>query len=158
MQRVPGVNIAQTGIFGYIACSVPEIFQTKAPITMKTLKQRYAAVLCTILTMLVSQPALAQTKAALAVVEIDVKNPEAFSREFFPLAAKVFADAGGSFVVRPSQPTAVDDVPPKRVAIIQFESVQRAVDTFASQAYRDARKVGDLYASFRIFVLEMPTP
>ncbi|WP_368733558.1 DUF1330 domain-containing protein [Acinetobacter baumannii] len=49
-------------------------------------------------------------------------------------------------------------MPPKRVAIIRFESVEKAVATFASPAYREARQVGDQYASFRIFVLESTEP
>lgn len=104
-------------------------------------------------------PAQAQQKtAAYAVVELDVREPEAFTKEFFPLAAKIFAEAGGSFVVKPSAPTAVDDVAPKRVAIIRFDTVEKATATFASDAYRDARKIGDKYASFRIFVLEGAAP
>lgn len=103
--------------------------------------------------------ALAQQKtAAYAVVELDVRQPEAFAKEFFPLAAKVFADAGGSFVVKPSPPTAVDDTPPGRVAIIRFDTVEKATATFASDAYREARRVGDKYASFRIFILEGAAP
>ncbi|MBA4216633.1 MAG: DUF1330 domain-containing protein [Proteobacteria bacterium] len=102
--------------------------------------------------------AMAQVKPGIAVVEIDVRQPEAFAKEFFPLAAKVFADAGGVFLVKPSAPRAVDEVPPKRVAIIRFESVEKAVATFASPAYREARQVGDQYASFRIFVLESTEP
>ena len=103
-------------------------------------------------------PASAEQKQALAIVEVDVREPEPFAKEFFPLAAKVFADAGATFVVKPTAPVAVDEVPPKRVAIIRFDSVEKAVATFASAAYRDARKIGDRYASFRIFVVETPGP
>ena len=52
----------------------------------------------------------------------------------------------------------MDDVAPQRVAIIRFENVEKATATFASTAYRDARKVGDKYASFRIFVVEGAVP
>ena len=103
-------------------------------------------------------PASAQMKPVVAIVELDVRNPEAFAREFFPVVSKIFADAGGTFLVRPSQPTAVDDLAPKRVAVIRFEAAQQALDTFASPAYRDARKIGDQYASFRIFVVELSSP
>jgi uncharacterized protein (DUF1330 family) len=101
---------------------------------------------------------MAQNKPAIAIIELDLRNPEAFSREFFPLASKVFAEAGGTFLVRPAAPTAVDDVAPKRVAVVRFESAQKALETLASQAYRDARKIGDQYASFRIYVVELATP
>jgi len=52
----------------------------------------------------------------------------------------------------------VDDVAPQRVAIVRFESVEKATATFASTAYRDARKIGGKYASFRIFVVEGAVP
>lgn len=108
---------------------------------------------------LLAAPALAQAKtAAYAVVELDVRQPDEFSKEFFPLAAKVFAEAGASFVVKPSAPMSVDDTAPKRVAIIRFDSVEKATATFASPAYREARKIGDKYASFRIFVVEGVAP
>ena len=94
-------------------------------------------------------------KPAIAIIELDIRNPEAFTENFFPLASKVFAEAGGTFLVRPSQPTQVDSVAPKRVAVVRFESVEKAVATFASRAYRDARKIGDQYADFRIFISEL---
>ena len=116
----------------------------------------YAALMA--VTLLFANPASAQMKPVVAIVELDVHNPEAFAREFFPIVSKVFADADGTFLARPSQPTAVGDVAPKRVAVIRFESAQQALDTFVSKAYRDARKIGDQYASFRIFIVEPSSP
>ena len=95
---------------------------------------------------------------AYAIVEVDVRQPEPFAKEFFPVVTKVFAAAGATFVVKPSAPVAVDDIPPKRVAILRFDSVDQAAATFASQAYRDARKIGDQYASFRIFIVQSTSP
>lgn len=83
---------------------------------------------------LAATPAAVQAKPAVVVVELDVRQPEAFAKEFFPVVAKIFADAGGTFLVRPSPPTAVDDVAPKRVAIIRFESKEKALATLASPA------------------------
>lgn len=106
----------------------------------------------------ISERAIAAAKPAIAIVELDVHDPDRFAKEFFPLAAKIFADAGATFIVKPSAPDAVDGTAPKRVAIIQFESKEKAIDTFASPAYRDARKIGDKYASFRIFVVDSTVP
>lgn len=102
--------------------------------------------------------AFADPKPGIAIVEIDVREPEKFTKEFFPLAAKVFADAGATFIVKPSAPAEVDGTPPKRVAVLRFESKEKALATFASTPYRDARKIGDKYASFRIFVTEESAP
>lgn len=122
--------------------------------------QRYIAVVTGLFLLYpFASPVRAEQKiSAYAVVELDVREPEKFAKEFFPLAAKIFADAGATFVVKPSPPTAIDDTAPKRVAIIRFDSVEKAKATFASDAYRDARKIGDKYATFRIFVLEGTAP
>jgi uncharacterized protein (DUF1330 family) len=106
----------------------------------------------------VSGLSVAVANSAIAIVEIDVRQPSEFTKEFFPLAVKVFADAGAVFLVKPSEPVAVDGVSPKRVALLCFDSVEKAKATFASEAYRDARKIGDKYASFRIFILDAPDP
>ncbi|WP_167858635.1 DUF1330 domain-containing protein [Methylobacterium nonmethylotrophicum] len=95
---------------------------------------------------------------AYAIVELDVRQPQEFAREFFPRAAEVFAKAGGTFLARPGAPTAVDGAPPGRVAVIRFETREIAVATFASDAYREARKIGDRYADFRIFIVEGQAP
>jgi uncharacterized protein (DUF1330 family) len=38
--------------------------------------------------------------------------------------------------------------------VIAFDSVDRAVATFGSAAYRNARKIGDKYAKFQIFAVQ----
>jgi uncharacterized protein (DUF1330 family) len=38
--------------------------------------------------------------------------------------------------------------------LVQFESADKAVATFTSDAYKDARKIGDKFAKFRILVTE----
>lgn len=96
--------------------------------------------------------------AAYAIVELDVRQPQDFAREFFPRVAEVFAKAGGTFLARPGAPTAVDGTPPGRVAVIRFDTREIAVATFASDAYREARKIGDRYADFRIFIVEGQAP
>ncbi len=107
--------------------------------------------------LLFSHPAAAEDKKiAYAVVELDVRQPEEFTKDFLPLVGKVYAEAGAVFLAKPTAPVAIDDVAPKRVAILRFDSLEKANATFSSQAYRDARKIGEKYASFKIFVVEAP--
>jgi uncharacterized protein (DUF1330 family) len=68
-----------------------------------------------------------------------------------PLASKVSSEAGGKFLPPPGISTAIDSTAPNRVALIAFDSLDKAVATFGSAAYKDARKTGDKYAKFRIF-------
>ena len=101
----------------------------------------------------------AQTKPpAFAVVELEVQNSDEFKKEFLPLASKVFSEAGGKFLAGPGLATAIDGTAPDRVALIAFDSLDRAVATFGSAAYKDARKTGDKYAKFRIFAVEGVAP
>jgi uncharacterized protein (DUF1330 family) len=101
----------------------------------------------------------AQTKPpAYAVVELEVQNPDEFKKQFLPLASKVFSEAGGKFLARPGIATAIDGTAPNRVALIAFDSLDKAVATFGSAAYKDARKTGDKYAKFRIFAVEGLAP
>jgi uncharacterized protein (DUF1330 family) len=48
-----------------------------------------------------------------------------------------------------------EGAPPKsRVSINEFESMEKAQAAFTSAAYKEGRKIGDKYATFRIFVVE----
>ncbi len=98
----------------------------------------------------------AQAKApGFIIAEIDVSNPEAYAKEFLPIASKALAAGGVKFLVRGGKTMAIDGEPPKgRVIIGQYESLEKAHATYTSPAYREARKIGDKYAKFRIYALE----
>jgi uncharacterized protein (DUF1330 family) len=89
------------------------------------------------------------------VAEIDVTNPDAYAKEFLPLAGKALMDGGGKFLVRGGKTATIDGEPPKsRVAVIAFETIEKAQAAYASPAYREARTIGEKYAKFRIFAVE----
>ena len=89
------------------------------------------------------------------IAEIDVSNPEAYAKEFLPIASKALATGGVKFLVRGGKTMAIDGEPPKgRVIIGQYESLEKAYATYTSPDYREARKIGDKYAKFRIYALE----
>jgi uncharacterized protein (DUF1330 family) len=91
---------------------------------------------------------------AFAVVENDVRNPEAYAREFAPLAGKALTEAGGKFLARRGRIVAVDGEQPKSpVTLLVFENVEKAQVAFAGP-YREARKIGDQYATHRIYIVE----
>jgi uncharacterized protein (DUF1330 family) len=89
-----------------------------------------------------------------AVIELDVQQPEEFEKEFVPLATKAVTDQHGKFLAPPGPTTTIEGKPSKQAAVIEFESVDRAVATFGSAAYRDALKIGDRYARFQIFAVQ----
>ena len=54
---------------------------------------------------------------------------------------------------------AINGEPPKgRVIIGQYESIEKAYATYTSPEYREARKIGDKHAKFRIYPLEGIAP
>ena len=92
---------------------------------------------------------------AYVVAEIDVTNAEPYDKEYVPPAAKAIADAGGKYVVRGGRTVAIFGEPPKpRIAVMVFESMERAQAAFDSSSYKEAKKVGDKYAKFRVYAVE----
>ena len=97
----------------------------------------------------------AQAKApAFVVGEIDIRDEAPFDKEYVPPAAKAVVDGGGKYVVRGGKSVSLYGEPPKRIAIMAFESLEKAEATFKSAAYTDAKKIGDKYANFRIYAIE----
>jgi uncharacterized protein (DUF1330 family) len=90
----------------------------------------------------------------LWIIATSVRNPEADAKEFAPLAGKALTEAGGKFLARRGRTIAVDgELPKSPVTVLAFENVEKAQAAFAG-AYRDARKIGDQYATHRIYIVE----
>lgn len=97
----------------------------------------------------------AQAKAPAYVIgEIDIRDEAPFDKEYVPPAAKAVVDGGGKYVVRGGKSVSLYGEPPKRIAIMVFESLEKAEAAFKSPAYVNAKKIGDKYASFRIYAIE----
>jgi uncharacterized protein (DUF1330 family) len=93
------------------------------------------------------------------VVEIDVKDLDGYTKEFLPGAGKALADGGIKFLARGGKTIAIEGQPPqKRMVIGQFESLEKANAAYTGPAYTEARKIGNKYASFRIWAIEGVTP
>lgn len=92
---------------------------------------------------------------AYVVAEIDVTNAAPYDREYVPPAAKAITDAGGKYVVRGGRTVAIFGQPPQpRIAVMVFESMEKANAAFESSAYKEAKKIGDKYAKFRVYAVE----
>src|ERR1700730_3109911 len=91
---------------------------------------------------------------AYVIAEIDVTNVEPFDRDYVPPAAKAIRD-GGKYIVRGGATAAIFGEPPKpRIAVMVFESMEKAQAAFDSPAFKEAKKVGDKYATFRVYAVE----
>ena len=88
------------------------------------------------------------------VVEIDVKDPAVYE-EYKTLSTRAVAAFGGRFVVRGGAcETLEGDWRPKRFVILEFPSVARAKEWWASDLYRPAREIREKSAATRMIVVE----
>ena len=89
------------------------------------------------------------------VTEIDVTNIDAYVKEYAPLAQASIKKSGGKLLAAGQKVTTLEGAPPKpRVAIQQWDSLEKAQAWRNSAEYKDARKIGDKYAKFRAFAVE----
>lgn len=63
-------------------------------------------------------------------------------------------DGGGKYLARGDMGVSFYGAPPKRLAVMQFESLEKAQAVFRSKAYTDAKLLGDKYATFRVYAIE----
>ena len=95
---------------------------------------------------------------AFVVGEIDVKNAELLDKEYVPNASKAVREGGGKYLVVGGKSVSFYGEPPRRIAIMAFDNLEKAEAAFNSAAYKQAKAVGDKYATFRIYAVEGVTP
>jgi uncharacterized protein (DUF1330 family) len=89
------------------------------------------------------------------IAEIDVKDVDAYTKEFAPKAQATIKAAGGRLLAAGQKVTAFEGDPPKpRVAIQVWDSLEKIQAWRNSGEYKEARKIGDKYATFRAFAIE----
>jgi uncharacterized protein (DUF1330 family) len=93
---------------------------------------------------------------AFVIAEIDVSNPDAFAKEFGPLAVKALGenDSGYKVLARGGKAVAIEGDPPKRIIINQFADMDKAIAAYNSPDYKAAKAIGDKYAKFRLIAVE----
>jgi uncharacterized protein (DUF1330 family) len=97
----------------------------------------------------------AQAKPPVFVVaEIDVSNMDAYMKEYAPKAQALVQKHGGRLLAASTNVTALDGAAPKRVAVQQWDSLEKVKAWHGSSEYKENRKVGDKYAKFRLYVVE----
>ena len=88
------------------------------------------------------------------VAEIDVRNVEAYTKEYAPKAQALIRAKGGKVLVGSNNVVALEGQPAKRLAVHQWDSMEKANAWHSSPEYKENRKVGDKYAKFRILAVE----
>jgi uncharacterized protein (DUF1330 family) len=95
---------------------------------------------------------------AFVVAEIDITNVDAYMKEFSPKAQALIQKHGGRLLAASANVMALDGQPPKRVAVQQWESMEKVKGWWDSAEYKENRKIGDKYATFRIYAIEGRPP
>jgi len=92
---------------------------------------------------------------AYVISEIEVTNPEAYAKEYVPIATKALAQSGQQRLVSGGKALSLSGAPPAgRIVVSKFDSLEQAKTAYSSPAYLEARKIGDKYGRLRIFAVE----
>jgi uncharacterized protein (DUF1330 family) len=89
------------------------------------------------------------------ISEIDVTNPDAYAKEYVPLAQATIKAAGGRFLAAGGKTMSFEGEPPKSRVVVQvWDSAEKIAAWRNSTEFKEARKIGDKYAKFRAFSVE----
>jgi len=92
--------------------------------------------------------------SAYVISEVDVKDPAGFEA-YRTMAAKAIAQYGGRYLVRGGTTIAVEGgPPPKTVIVIEFPSMPRLREWYASPEYAEAMKVRRTALERRLIFVE----
>ena len=92
--------------------------------------------------------------SAYVIVEIDVLDPAGYE-EYKKLAGATVEKYGGKYIVRGGKTEVLEgNWRPKRIVVLQFESMQRAREWLNCEEYRDPRKMRHRTAETKMILVE----
>ena len=92
--------------------------------------------------------------AGYVIVEIDVTEPEEYE-EYKKLAAPTVEAAGGRYLVRGGKTEVLEgDWQPKRIVVLQFDSVEQAKAWWHSEEYGPIKAIRHRTTNSRMIVIE----
>ena len=98
-----------------------------------------------------------QNKQVYTIAEIQIKDNDAYMKEFSPKAQAALKKTAGSQFLAAGPATKIEgEAPPPstRVTVRRYNSMEEAKAAYSSPEYLEARKIGDKYATFRVFAVE----
>jgi uncharacterized protein (DUF1330 family) len=93
----------------------------------------------------------------IAQIQIKEGDQDAYMKEYAPKAQAALKSIAGSQFIASGTATKIEGEPPPpstRVTIRRYNSMEDAKAAFSSPEYMEARKIGDKYATFRVFAIE----
>jgi len=91
---------------------------------------------------------------AYIIVEIEILDPVGYE-DYKKLAGETVEKYGGKYVVRGGRTEVLEgDWQPKRIVVLQFDSLQHAKDWLNSEEYREPRKMRHRTARTNMILVE----
>ena len=87
---------------------------------------------------------------AYTVAEVEVTDPETYKQYI----AVGVPPTDGHFIARGGSIYVVNGAPPKRIAIVQWQSLEKAKTFYESEAYKRVIPIRDKSSIFRAYVIE----
>ena len=95
---------------------------------------------------------------AYIIVEVDIHDPEQYE-DYKKLTPGSLQPFGGKFIVRGGQAENLEgDWQPKRIVVLEFPSVEKAKQWWASEEYAPAKALRQRTSTPRMIVVEGFTP
>jgi len=92
--------------------------------------------------------------SAYVIVEIDILDPAGYG-EYKKLAGATVEKYGGKYIVRGGRTEVLEgDWQPKRIVVLQFESMRRAKEWLNYEEYREPRKMRHRTAETKMILIE----
>jgi uncharacterized protein (DUF1330 family) len=92
--------------------------------------------------------------SAYVIVEIDVTDPVGYE-EYKKQAGATVAQHGGKYIVRGGKTEVLEgDWNPKRIVVLQFDSMERAKEWLNCEEYREPRKMRHRTAKTKMILVE----
>jgi len=89
-----------------------------------------------------------------SISEIDISNPDAYTKEFVPVAQAALKAGGGRLLAAGGATTIVGEPPKSRVTVWVYDSMEELQASRNWAEYKEALKIGDKYAKFRTFAVD----
>src|SRR5580692_10988540 len=89
------------------------------------------------------------------VTEIEILNPEAYSKDYVPKARAAIKAAGGKFLAVGGKTTSLEGEPPKsRIVIQQWDSIEKIKAYRDSAAFKELMPLRAKLGKFRTYTVE----
>lgn len=102
---------------------------------------------------------VSQTKLApgYLIAEVEVTDPDGY-KTYQDGSRPALEANGGRFLVRGGKTLGLDGPAPKRIIILQFDSMEKALAYRNSAVYKDVVPIRDKSSTFRLFAAEGLAP